>query len=152
MNNSLLELKNKVLDDNSNKNMTEFLNYLINNNVSIPVEMQIPEDVQEKVNSLKQGEEYSFETDTLEFAPAILSSEEGDFLPVFSSEDECTEEDLKQRTWINLPFFEVINIYKSNGALKGVVLDPFTRSLLLNEQDMKNLENDIIASEGKEDK
>ena len=142
----ILELKNKVFNDNSEENIIEFLNYLINNTAYMVVDMEIDDETKKKLESLNPGEEVSYETDTISFSPIVVNSEDGMYLPVFSRQEECTSEDLNTHTFLNLGFMEIINIYKGNKELKGIVLDPFTESFTFNTEDIESILKDIENS------
>ena len=65
----------------------------------------------------------------------ILKNEEGNpYLPVFSKKTEVPEDLLKRYYWLQMSFKEVARMVKNMESVNEIVINPFTKKLVLPQQ------------------
>ena len=98
----------RFIQDQTGLKMFQLLNCLTDCQVAIPVNMRIPEEVQNQMKSAKIGDEISLKSD-MGFTPDNLIMPDGKrFLPIFSKEEK--EEDQRNQKPCKMC---ILHIYKS---------------------------------------
>lgn len=147
------ELLDNMVDifkkDNTKDNMYKAMALLRSSKVWIPCKISMSDRDQARFNSIieKSVENMgapligSFENkDGIKTIPELLKNGDDCFMPIFSSEKHMTKYD-QGFIKVNKPILEVIEIAKNNKAdIKGLVLNPFSNSLLIPKSLWEGLE------------
>lgn len=123
---SLKDLKEKLIDNVNEKNVEKFLNHILNNDVYMPMNVEMTPELSDMINSYLEGKKIK-NLDKFNVTFDIVSDESKTYLPIFSSIEESGEDYASVHSWLSINLYNAILIYKGRNDVNGIVLDPFTK-------------------------
>lgn len=127
----LILAKQKFLSERTRENYWLLLNVLRDCKVIVPVTVQMCEEDKEQMLNSHKGDVITTEG-LLRFKPDMLTDSKNKlYFPVFSCESEMPEDYRGRISKINLPMTECVAMAYRDEKLSGIVLDPFTESVIL---------------------
>lgn len=123
--NECAEAVKKFAADRTKDNMVELMTVIEKGVVFVPI-VTDAELTPERMEEVKKNGQFALPKGT-RIKNHLLKAADGSLvLPVFTKADEITNEELKKQVMLT-PFYECANVVlKSNGQIKGVVINPFT--------------------------
>lgn len=124
---SLVILKLEYLKTHSNENLFALLNALRNSIVLVPCVAAVTSEDEKR---LIRGEELT--EDAVHLRPEFVTAPNGKrWFPIFSQERQIPDSAAKRYTIIRMEVPQCIELAYSAKSLEGLVLDAFTKPLLL---------------------
>ena len=128
--NLLRFLKHRFLTQQNRQTLMPVLSCLRDSEVIVPVQVNVSDADRARILNAAKGE--SVDTiDPVSFKPDLLQSEDGTFLPVFSSADQIDPEYAKNFALLTVPAVQCIRTALDMKDVSGLVIDAFTEAMLV---------------------
>ena len=140
---ALIQVRNKYVSEINNPNMEtilEFLPCLIDSRLYVPMNVSISNNDLKNLANAKEGDVISVNNNIIA-TPDILKNGNDLFYPIFSNLEEIPNHYKEKFSWVEKPIDACLNFLKNNTECIGLVLDAFSKPVVITDKLLEALNN-----------
>lgn len=140
---ALIQVRNKYVSEINNPNMEtilEFLPCLIDSRLYVPMNVSISNNDFNNLANVKEGDVISLNNNVIA-TPDLLKNGNDLFYPIFSNLEEIPNNYKEKFSWIEKPIDDCLNFLKKNTECTGLVLDAFSKPVVIADKLLGALNN-----------